>query len=535
PLTRGAIIFHPLEETTLRLLNASYEGRIVEVLLGASTGSFPTAPDQAYLLLVAPRPAPMVIGTLVPGTYENAAYYRLRHDVEDKPVLSLGVNHQTCVSPRGRFVLHDVAWGPTSVTRLAVDVQQTCEPTGRYLWAQIRLNSTVPIRSVAPVATAGPDLVVPAGREFVLDGIASGSWFDPQPSFQWRQTGGVPVSILQPGSRTTTAVAAPFAAGQAISTLELEVADALGRRSVDSVNVTVLGADQPFRAVDVARIRTVDGTTVVRMRHDPHNAYFQTADVGTRQRVLQSFASRIFGLAIRANIEDRIPIGNMKMTAGIGTDLGTFSTQIALDEIDEFNDLRQCATPDGAIRIAEAEFTIDGFTKLAIDFDLRCPDGWTYRGVSRFNSAVPIEQGRVFAYAGEDREVIEGSSYTLDGTASLIVGAGISQYRWRQLAGPAVVLTTIAPGIASLNLPHVSTDTSLRFELEVIGEQGERGTDEVTIIAEDISVAPPPPPPPPPPRGGGGGGGALPPFLLAGLFVVTMLVPRRRRAAVLGA
>ena len=414
------------------------------------------------------------------------------------------------------------------MTRLAVDLQQTCEPTGLSLWAQVRLNSTVPVRS-PHLSPAAADLVVPGGSAFILDGLASGSWFDPWPSYQWRQTGGAAVSISQPGSRVTTAVATPLAAGQAVSTLELEVADALARRSIDSVNVTVLGADQPFREVDVARIRTIDSLEVERMRHDVNKAYFETAAGGLRERIVQSYSRHIFGLSIRANVEDQIPTGNMKVIAGTASDFNVLSTQVELLEIDEFNSLRRCTAPDGVMRVADAAFAAGGFTRLAVDFDLRCPDGWTYRGVTRFDSAIPIESGRVFAYAGPDRVEGENSNLTLDGTASLIVQAPVRDYRWRQLSGPQVSLTTASPGIANFTVPQLNSNTDLTFELEVTGDQGERGTDTVTIHGEDLT--PPPPPPPPPPAGdggGGGGGGSIPLWLLAVLSLMRAASTRFR-------
>lgn len=526
PLVNGRTIFENLEELAVR---SGFRPFGLEVLLGALTGTFPTAPDQAYLLLVAPRPEPLVLGNLVPGTYENTRWYRQTHDMVDRPVLSFGVNGLGCLRPRGRFVLHELERTDFDVTRLAVDVQQTCDPAGSFLRAQVRINSAVPIRASQPLATAGHDLIVRAGREYLLDGLGSGSWSDGSPSFSWRQVSGADIAIPQPDSRTALATPAALASGRALATVELEVLDASGSRASDRADITVLGADQPWNEMDIEQVRTSDGTIVRRQQHDPNNAYIVTGARGFRDRWINSYSEHVLGLSLESNIQDQIPTGSMKVTGGAASDIFGFQqARIQIFDIDEFNDFSQCTTGNGAMRVAEAVTATDGFGRLAVDFDLQCPDGHTYRGATRINSAVPVESGRVFASAGPDRSASESGTVMLDGTASLIVHGAIAGYRWRQLSGPAVALTTSSPGVATFTVPQLTANVNMRFELEVAGEQGQTGTDDVTILAEDS--APPPPPPPPPGGGGsgGGGGGALPLGPLAFLYLMTVVGIRRR-------
>lgn len=526
PLTFGQTISEPLEELSLRNFHRL---NFVEVLLGSLTGSFPTAPDQAYLLMVPPRPEPFVIGNLVPGTYEDTRWYRQTHDMTDRGVMVFDVNGLGCIRPRGRFVLHELELAEYEVTRMAVDLQQTCDPTGRYLIAQIRINSAIPIRASLPLVTAGKDLVVRAGRGFLLDGLGSGSWTDQAPSYAWRQVSGTAINFSQPGSRTTFATPAALAAGQSVATAELEVADAFGNRSSDRVDITVLGADQPSTEFDVVRARTSSGTVVAQTRHDPNNAYITTGGgISLRTRYVRSVSEHILALELEASIADQIPTGGRRVINGGATDIFGFQTvRIALAEADEFNDFTRCDQAGGALRVAEAEFTPDAFTRLAIDFNLDCPDGFTYRGSTRFNSAVPVEPGRVFADAGPDHLASETATVTLDGRASLIVQEAIASYRWRQLSGPGVALTPTGPGQATFTVPQLSANVNMQFELEVTGEQGQTGTDTLTIQAEDSGA----PPPPPPPGGGGGGGGAVPLGQLLLLCLMSLVSTRRRSAA----
>jgi len=92
---------------------------------------------------------------------------------------------------------------------------------------------------------------------------------------------------------------------------------------------------------------------------------------------------------------------------------------------------------------------------------------------------------QLFADAGKDRTVYEGTSVTLNGSNSTSKDSVILSYAWRQIPNPNITIGSANTAIWSFVAPNVSADTTLTFELTVTDNKGKTSTDDVNIIVSD--------------------------------------------------
>lgn len=92
---------------------------------------------------------------------------------------------------------------------------------------------------------------------------------------------------------------------------------------------------------------------------------------------------------------------------------------------------------------------------------------------------------QLFADAGKDRTVYEGTSVTLNGSNSMSKDSVILSYTWKQIPNPNVTIGSANTMIWSFVAPNVSTDTTFTFELTVTNDKGITSTDDVNIIVRD--------------------------------------------------
>ena len=94
----------------------------------------------------------------------------------------------------------------------------------------------------------------------------------------------------------------------------------------------------------------------------------------------------------------------------------------------------------------------------------------------------------LFADAGKDQTVNEGTSVTLNGSNSSSKDSIILSYTWKQIPNPTITIGSANTAIWSFVAPMVSTDTTLTFELTVTDNKGMTSTDDVNIIVRDGSM-----------------------------------------------
>ena len=122
------------------------------------------------------------------------------------------------------------------------------------------------------------------------------------------------------------------------------------------------------------------------------------------------------------------------------------------------------------------------------------------------------------AVAGASQTVNSGASVALNGGGSNDPDGDTLTYSWTQTLGTAVTLNNAGSANASFTAPAVTSDTLLRFNLEVSDPDGLSDSAAVSITVTANSAGS---------GGGGGGGGALSLWLLALLLFERMRLDNR--------
>lgn len=144
-------------------------------------------------------------------------------------------------------------------------------------------------------------------------------------------------------------------------------------------------------------------------------------------------------------------------------------------------------TGSGAFKIHEITLEADGRpSRLAMDYVQSCKSFGTstVMGAIRHNSSVPAALDELYAVAGRNGDVLEGTALVLDGSASWSPVSPVIERRWRQLSGPTFDLDDCQPqnAMCATYAPTVgSAGATAVFELQVTSLAGRTATTQLTL------------------------------------------------------
>jgi len=201
------------------------------------------------------------------------------------------------------------------------------------------------------------------------------------------------------------------------------------------------------------------------------------------------------------DIYDTIYYESNKWRFSFGAPKGEFLGQGAyIFALDSHNDTKlphvdgsgenACNSAGGNFYIHEFESIAGAITKLALDFKISCRDldTQTVVGQIRFNSTIPRYLNRPMTAAGNNQRVEEGWLVALDARQTLAGVEPIKSFRWKQLTGTPVLLSSNESVIAEFIAPDVHPGgEALTFEVEAIAQDGSSHSDQVEIFVRDTS------------------------------------------------
>ncbi len=292
--------------------------------------------------------------------------------------------------------------------------------------------------NLPPTANAGPDQTVSEGDTVSLDGSNSDDLDDGIASYQWTQTGGIPVTLSNPSTVIPLFTAPLVGAGGDSLTFQLTVTDSDGLQDTDTCIVNISW-------VNLA----------------------PTADAGVDQTVNQGVTVFLDGS------------GSTDPEAIISAYLWTQTAGPAVTLSD----------PSAAQPTITAPDVGPGGGSLT--FKVTVTDSGGLQASDTCNVNVTWQNEPPAADAGPDQSVIEGTTVTLDASGSSDQDDGIVAYAWVQTGGsPAATLsdpTAIEPTFVA---PPVDQNGAvLIFELTVKDGGGLQSSRAVSINVADNGIS----------------------------------------------
>ncbi|WP_052141148.1 PKD domain-containing protein [Pseudoalteromonas piratica] len=285
-----------------------------------------------------------------------------------------------------------------------------------------------------PTVNAGSDQTVDEGNTVTLSGSANDNDGTIE-SYLWQQTAGETVSLTNPNAASTT-FTAPEVTSTAILRFSLIVTDNEGATGTDDIVITLNDIPNEPPTVNAGSDQTVDeGNTVTLSGSATDNdgtieSYLWQQTAGPN--VTLNNASSSTASFIAPDVES--------------TSVLTFSLTVTDDKGDSASD--------------DINITVSNVVNIPPTAD-----------------------------AGRDQNVNEGSQVTLSGTGTDSDGS-ISSYLWQQTSGTTVSISNANSSNASFIAPEVSTTSSLEFRLTVTDDDGDSGSDFVTVVVNSVNKSP---------------------------------------------
>ena len=287
-----------------------------------------------------------------------------------------------------------------------------------------------------PVANAGPDQTVREGTSVQLSGFGFDSDNDPL-TYTWNQKSGPQIEITQ--SESSLSFVAPSGIPNKLSVMVFEfgVSDSFGGSDSDTVNVTVVAANNSPSA-NAGPDTDIDENT-------PLTLSCTGSDLDG-DRLFYSW-KQLSGLSV-------------ELTNPNSSTLSFVAPSVVKTSVLEF----ECTVTDGTLSSSDT-VNVTVHNTLTLD---------------------------IVADAGDDRIVDENQTLSLDGSGSHDPENQPLNYSWVQLSGESVSLSSTSSITPSFTSPSVANGEIkvLTFELTVSDDNNRSDSDTVTITVDPINAPP---------------------------------------------
>ena len=314
---------------------------------------------------------------------------------------------------------------------------------------QVTVN-VLTIPNQTPIAEAGENQTVNPFTFTQLYGYTSVDYDGAIVSYQWMQTQGPAVDIMNPDSFSPHFFI-PGIIGNAGDSydlvFQLTVTDDYGDSSTDTVTVTV-----PFVP-----------------NQDP------TANAGADQTVLANINVMLDG---SASSDPEFAIASYSWLQVAGTSVSLINTNTV-----------------GASFVAP-EIKGEPGTSIPLTFELTVTDNHGRSNSDQVTiNVLTVPNQPPIANAGTDQHVEANASVTLNASASHDNDGSIVSYAWLQTSGPGVTLTNNNTSLASFIAPEIKgepgTHNTFAFNLTVTDDNGDTSTDQVVVYVATVPNQPP--------------------------------------------
>ena len=419
---------------------------------------------------------------LLPGDYANA--FGL-YELESQNGIDFRPGQSSCDSAVGWFRIYEIvpSADQKEVDKLAADFWQSCEYGDSPIHGAIRINSSIPFTTVAPVATAGPNAVARAGTEVTLDAAQSFSWNSSVSNYVWKQLSG-PAAAISGANTATPRIALPPSTGQT-EYLEFEVSVRNDFGQVDKARATVtsLSEADPTSELIVSLFDLNTRQEFFSTKFDIANSYFDYS--GTVSGMKVDVFNRDIGLRFSlSQASDQFPVGSKVYHQYSGRDqtFPDFNTN-------EFPIFRCFGSHDGWLHVRDIVVNDDVIESIAYEIEQACENGFGVRTSARFDSTVPLDKGNVVTIQAADMTVEEGSTVDLYDVIAYIEGEVARDVSWQHLGGPQPFLATYPSARTVFVAPNVDSDEVVRLQLELTSWAGQTYTDEIEVTVVDNGIS----------------------------------------------
>jgi hypothetical protein len=330
--------------------------------------------------------------------------------------------------------------------------------------------------NIYPVANAGEDQAVSQGSTVALSGTGS---VDPDGSisgYNWVQTDGSPVDLINPNTAIPYFEAPTDNESAETFTFRLEVTDNGGLKDTDEITFTVYSA----LIADIRASLVGDGLVILDGSASVDLNATASIDIGSNVLEMDNEDAGLIALTVGENASFELNVTGNNFIAAENKGYLVYTYSWSADAPESIGLLDNWWGSPNGNNIQNMIYDQKNNYQLPV-IDFRPFTGKEIPGTGSSLAYPPI------ANAGPDLETAADNSVILDGSGSYDPD-GIARYRWQQIDGPEVNLKNADQAIASFIAPLGGADgATIQFQLTVSTDDtfSHKDTVNVTLIPDE--------------------------------------------------